>query len=370
MGCRVGSAPGTFGAATNASAGEDVADPEQIYQEVLAEEQQKGSSPPVAEGRAKAARQRAHEGSPHPKEPKWWPGSQPHFEGGDAAAEEPAAEEAAPEPEPEAAPEPEPAAPATEAPPTATPPVEAPAAGAGEVTQDAPVAPAAAPVQPEAPAAAQPAAAATAVEPAAAAPSRPAGVTHGTTTGTRLRPEDEVTTDAQFDAQAAMQQRRKVIGDLVATGVPVVTAADAGRTRGRILILAYVLIPLIAILYLVNQRETPSEATEAPVPVESEAEGNASGDQLEITAASLAFDKDQLTVPADQPFTVHLQNDDTAVHNFSIYEGDSAEGKDILIGSDAAPSGAADDSVEGLPKGDYYFQCDYHPSMNGTVTAE
>src|SRR5918999_4287469 len=81
-------------------AGEDVADPEQIYQEVLAEEQQKGSSPPVAEGRAKAARQRAIEGSPHPKEPKWWPGAQPHFEGGDAPA---ATEEAAPEAEAEPA---------------------------------------------------------------------------------------------------------------------------------------------------------------------------------------------------------------------------------------------------------------------------
>jgi len=356
-----------------------VADPEQIYQEVLAEEQQKGSSPPVAEGRAKAARQRAVEGSPHPKEPKWWPGSQPQFEGGEAAAEaEAPAEEAAPEPEPEPA-----EAPAAEEtvpaagggadsapggavePATATPPVEAPAAGPAEVTQDAPVAPAPAPVQPAAPAAA----AATEVQPAAAAPSRPAGVTHGTTTGTRLRPEDEVTTDAQFDAQAAMQQRRKIIDDLVATGVPVVTAADAGRTRAPMLVLLYLLIPLIAVLYLVNQQDSPSEAGE-PVPVETEAEGNTSGDQLEITAASLAFDEEELTVPADQPFTVTLQNDDSVVHNFSIYDGDSAEGELILEGQDAAANEIVEESVEALEKGSYYFQCDYHPSMSGTVTAE
>ncbi len=73
-----------------------MADPEQIYQEVLAEEQAKGSSSAVAEGRAKAARQRAVHGSPHPKEPRWWPGSQPQFEGGDAA---PAADAAADEDE-------------------------------------------------------------------------------------------------------------------------------------------------------------------------------------------------------------------------------------------------------------------------------
>ncbi|HZA20193.1 MAG TPA: hypothetical protein VE889_04990, partial [Actinomycetota bacterium] len=75
-------------------------DPEQIYQEVLAEEQQKGSSAPVAEGRAKAARSRAEAGSPHPKEPKWWPGSQPHLEGGEAGGGEEAPAEEAVEEEP------------------------------------------------------------------------------------------------------------------------------------------------------------------------------------------------------------------------------------------------------------------------------
>ncbi len=76
-------------------------DPEQIYQEVLQEEQQKGSAAPVAEARAKAARQRAVQSSPHPKEPRWWAGSQPHFEGGGGTAEP--QEDAVPEEVPEAA---------------------------------------------------------------------------------------------------------------------------------------------------------------------------------------------------------------------------------------------------------------------------
>jgi plastocyanin len=348
-------------------AGDDVADPEQIYQEVLAEEQQKGSSPPVAEGRAKSARKRAEEGSPHPKEPKWWPGSQPHLEGGGEAAPEEAPEEAAPEPEPEPAAE----EPAAEAPATSTPVAESPPAEPAEVPQDAQAAPAPAPVQPEAPAAAPAAAAATEVQPAAAAPSRPAGVTHGTTSGTRLRPEDEVTTDAQFDAQQAMHDRRKLIDDLVGTGVPVVTAASAGRTRAPMLVLLYLLIPLIAISYLVSQREETSGATEAPpAGQETEAPGNTSGDQLEITAVDIEFDTDQLTVPADQAFKITLRNDDPTVHNISIYEGDSAEGKLILEGQDAGAEAIVEESVEPLPKGAYFFQCDYHPAMNGTLTAE
>jgi plastocyanin len=292
------------------------------------------------------------------------------LEGGGAGAEAPEeapAAEAAPEPEPGAEPE---AAPAAEAPATATPVAESPPADAGEVVQDAPAAPAPAAQQPEAPAAAAPAAAATEVQPAAAAPSRPAGVTHGTTTGTRLRPEDEVTTDAQFDAQEALRQRRKLIDDLVATGVPEVTAADAGRTRAPLLVLLYLLIPLIAIVYLVGQSDGPSEATETPTATESEDTGNTSGDALEVTAVEFAFDTDELTVPADKPFTITVRNDDPTVHNLSIYEGDSAEGKVLLKGQDAGAEGFVEESVEPLPKGDYYFQCDYHPTMNGTLTSE
>ncbi|MDQ3660646.1 MAG: hypothetical protein M3454_06220, partial [Actinomycetota bacterium] len=111
-----------------------MADPEQLYAEVLQEEQQKGSSGPVAEGRAKAARARAEAGSPHPKEPKWWPGAQPHLEGGDGAApaeEEPAeAEEVAEEPAEEPAPAEQPAAQAPAEQPAAQAPAEQPAAQA------------------------------------------------------------------------------------------------------------------------------------------------------------------------------------------------------------------------------------------------
>src|SRR5918999_1766804 len=135
-------------------------DPEQAYQEVLQEEQAKGVSPAVAEGRAKAARVRAEKGSPNPKEAKWWPGAQPHLEGDGAAAEgaEAAAEEAPAEVE-------EPAAEAPAEQPAAEAPAEQPAA---EAPAEQPAA--------EAPAE-QPAAEAPAEQPAAEAPAeQPAAV--------------------------------------------------------------------------------------------------------------------------------------------------------------------------------------------------
>jgi plastocyanin len=353
-------------------------DPEQVYAEVLSEEQQKGSSAAVAEGRAKAARARAEAGSPSPKEPKWWPGSQPHLEGGEA----PAAEEATEEPvaaEPEAVEAPAPAAPA----PAAAAPVEAPAPAPAE----APAAPAA--PAPEQPAAATPAApaepaptpvsatapvpvgVAAAPQTASAAPQTatdpaplPSGVSAGTTTGTRLRPEDESATDAQFAGQQAMYERRKLIDDLVSTGVPAVTASQGGRPRGGALLLfMYLLIPIaaIAILAAVNKG-----GTEAP--------GGASGSPAApsgptLVAQNVQFTTSSLSLPADKPVTLHFDNKDSTAHNVGIY--DKQGGKELFKGSVITGPSATDYKVDALKAGTYYFQCDLHPdSMNGSVTVK
>jgi plastocyanin len=333
-----------------------VADPEQIYAEVLSEEQAKGVSAPVAEGRAKAARARAEAGSPHPKEAKWWPGAQPHLEGGDGAA--PAEAEAEPEAEPEAA-EPEPvadepaAAPAAEAAPAATEEQQAPEVPQ-EQTTPAPVAPAA-----EAPA--QPAAVAV----AAPAEAKASGVIHGTVAGNRLRPEDESTTEAQFQGQAAMYERRKLIDELVATGVPVVSATDTGAKRSPALALLYLLIPIIAIAFLLAQNDSaPAEAGGQPPG------GGDGGSAVSLTAAGVQFDTDQLTLPADTEATVHFTNDDAVPHNFSIYEDDSAS-KDLFTGQEVPAGSTTDYPVPALAAGDYFFRCDLHPSsMTGRVTVK
>jgi plastocyanin len=326
-------------------------DPEQIYQEVLQEEQQKGSAPPVAEGRAKAARQRAVEGSPHPKEPKWWPGSQPHFEGGgDGAApaeveeveEEVAPEEPAPEPVAEA----EPAA--------------APAAA------PAPAEPAAAPA-----AVAAPAATATLTEEPPAA--RPSGVTHGTPSGNRLRPEDAVSTDAQFQGQAAMRERRKLIDELVTTGVPAVAADDAGRPRAPFLAILYVLIPVLAVVVLVSQDED-QPAAEAPPPVENPDGGDGGGGGgVAIVAENIAFDTDTLNLVAEAENTISFENKDSVEHNLSIYpDADAGLALENAIFEGEIFSGPATQeyTFDGPEAGEYHFQCDVHPNMSGTAIFE
>lgn len=330
------------------------ADPEALYKEVLAEEQGKGVTGAVAEGRAKAARARAEQGSPHPKEPKWWPGAQPHLEGGDGAA--PAEAEEVDEEVVEEAPS------AEEAP----APVEAaPAAQAPDVSaeQDAPPAPDVVP-EPAAATAPQPVAAAAAVTTEAPAEARPSGVTHGTPTGNRLRPEDSVTTDVQLDAQQAVYQRRKLIDDVVATGVPAVAATSAARSRtSPFVLLLYLLIPIVAVMFLINN-ESLEGSDNPPEPPPIDAGG------LSISAVDLQFSSDTLELKAGEESELEFVNDDASSiqHNVAIYEEEG--GPDLFIG-EVIPGGQTTTySVPALEAGEFYFQCDVHPGMNGTVTVK
>jgi plastocyanin len=339
-----------------------VADPEQIYSEVLAEEQSKGSAAPVAEGRAKAARARAEAGSPHPKEPKWWPGSQPHLEGGDGAA--PAeAEEAEPAVE-------EPAAEET----TEAPAAEAPAATEEQQAPEVPQEQAPVPAEPVAPAAATASApVAETAAPAAAAEAapeqKPSGVIHGQPAGNRLRPEDSSSTEAQFQGQADMYARRKLIDELVGTGVPAVSAHDTGAKRSPALALLYLLIPIMAIAFLLaNDDSAPAEAGGGEVVENGGGEDGGAG--ITLVAANVAFETDQIDIPADEATVVTLDNQDSVPHNFSIYEDDSAEAE-LYVGPEAGAGSSVDNEVPALKAGEYFFRCDLHPSsMVGTVTVE
>jgi menaquinol-cytochrome c reductase cytochrome b/c subunit len=103
--------------------------PDEVFEQVLAEETAKGSSPAVAQARAKAARVRAQRGSKDPNKPDSStappPASNPQAKGGEAAAEAPAAEAA-----PAAAAEAKPAAAAAAKPAATKAPAKAKPTGA------------------------------------------------------------------------------------------------------------------------------------------------------------------------------------------------------------------------------------------------
>ena len=86
---------------------------------------------------------------------------------------------------------------------------------------------------------------------------------------------------------------------------------------------------------------------------------------VEITAADLAFDATTIEATAGEDFTITLVNDDSAPHNISIY---SEEGGDQIVLGDTAEAGqSVTVDVSALEPGTYYFKCDIHPDMNGSV---
>jgi len=92
-----------------------------------------------------------------------------------------------------------------------------------------------------------------------------------------------------------------------------------------------------------------------------------------VVAENTAFDMSELEIEAGADNTVTLDNKDSGIdHNISIYPdadaGLALEGA-IFEGDIIAGPATTDYNFEGPEKGEYYFQCDVHPNMNGTVTA-
>jgi cytochrome c oxidase subunit II len=93
------------------------------------------------------------------------------------------------------------------------------------------------------------------------------------------------------------------------------------------------------------------------------------GTVLDITAKNVAFDKKELTAPANQPFTIHFDNQDAGTpHDVDILD---ASGKKVEDNKDFPGVAAKDYQEQPLPAGTYKFECSIHPTiMNGTLTVQ
>lgn len=90
-----------------------------------------------------------------------------------------------------------------------------------------------------------------------------------------------------------------------------------------------------------------------------------SGGAVELSAAELEFNADTIEAPAGEAWTITLVNDDSAPHNVSIYAEEG--GDEVVIGDVADPGQTVEVEVPALEEGEYFFVCDIHPDMNGTV---
>ena len=97
-------------------------------------------------------------------------------------------------------------------------------------------------------------------------------------------------------------------------------------------------------------------------------EGGGGGTSTSITASGIQFDTNSLTFEAGKPTDFTFNNDDAGIpHNLAIYTDDTLKDS-LFTGKIVTGVAKGDYTIPALKQGTYYFHCDVHPTMNGTVT--
>jgi plastocyanin len=87
-----------------------------------------------------------------------------------------------------------------------------------------------------------------------------------------------------------------------------------------------------------------------------------------IVAKDMKFQTSPVEVKAGENVTVHFDNEDSAPHNLAIYK-DSSASTPLSIGQ-VITSSSADQVLPALAAGTYFFRCDVHHDMTGTIVVK
>jgi len=87
-----------------------------------------------------------------------------------------------------------------------------------------------------------------------------------------------------------------------------------------------------------------------------------------IVAKDMAFSPSMVEIAANKNVTIHFDNQDSAPHNVAIYK-DSTASEKVSVGEVISAS-KADQVVPALAAGTYFFRCDVHTNMTGTIVVK
>ena len=122
------------------------------------------------------------------------------------------------------------------------------------------------------------------------------------------------------------------------------------------------LIASIGLVVVAAVAAACSTTAAAPVPSGPLADGPT------IVAKDMKFQTTSVEVKAGTNLTVHFDNQDGAPHNVAIYT-DSGAGTPVSVGQ-IVTSAKSDQVVPALQPGTYFFRCDVHHDMTGTIVAK
>lgn len=88
-----------------------------------------------------------------------------------------------------------------------------------------------------------------------------------------------------------------------------------------------------------------------------------------IVAKDIKFEQASYTVPSGRAFTLVLDNRDGAPHNIVIAP-DAGFGQKLFEGEVFSGPATKPYSVPALAAGTYYFRCEVHQDMKGTLVAQ
>ena len=92
------------------------------------------------------------------------------------------------------------------------------------------------------------------------------------------------------------------------------------------------------------------------------------GGAVNVTASNIAFDTSTIDLPANQASTIHFANQDAGVpHNIAIFPSEQDLTNALFRGDQITGPDEIDYAIDPLEAGQYYFHCDVHPTMSGTV---
>ena len=87
-----------------------------------------------------------------------------------------------------------------------------------------------------------------------------------------------------------------------------------------------------------------------------------------VVANAMQFETKNVTAPAGTAFAMTFENKESAPHNVSIYTDSSARNR--LFEGEIFSSGSRVYQVPALAAGSYFFRCDVHQEMTGTIVVQ